>query len=317
MFRGFRPVPPDTKIPFMAMHKINFAISVAMTVVSILLFAFLGLNYGIDFKGGILLEVQTDGPADISAMRRTLGSLDLGDVSLQNFGKDNDVLVRIEEQDGGEAAQQAVVAKVREALGSGVRFERVEVVGPQVSSELFWRGMYALGGAILAIVVYIWFRFEWQFGVGAVIAELHDIISTIGLFALLGIEFNLTTVAALLTLAGYSINDTVVVYDRVRENLRKYKTMPLRDLLDLSVNQTLSRTTMTSATALLALLALYFFGGEVLKGFSLAMIWGVIVGTYSSIFVAAALLLYLGVRRTPARTESVTAETDAAAAETH
>ncbi|MBK8175921.1 MAG: protein translocase subunit SecF [Rhodospirillales bacterium] len=303
MFRGLRLVPPDTKIRFMAMHKVNFAISLAMIVASILLFAVKGLNYGIDFKGGILIEARTQGPADLSHMRSALENLELGEVSLQNFGRDDDVLIRIEKQEGGEAAQQAAVAKLREALGPGVSYERTEVVGPQVSSELFWQGMLALAAAIVAIVIYIWFRFEWQFGICAVIAEVHDIISAIGLFALLGLEFNLTSVAALLTIAGYSINDTVVVFDRVRENLRKYKTMPLRDLLDLSVNQTLSRTTLTSATALLALLALYFFGGEVLRGFSIAMIWGIVVGTYSSIFVASALLLYLNVRHIAAKDE--------------
>ena len=297
MFRGLRVVPPDTKIRFMSMHKINFAISALMVVASLVLFAVKGLNYGIDFKGGILLEAHTEQAADLAVMRGKLDALGLGEVSLQTFGSENDVLIRIEEQEGGEAAQQRAIALVRDALGAGVRYDRVEVVGPQVSSELFWNGMYALGASIIAIVIYIWFRFEWQFGIAAVLAEVHDIISTVGLFALLGMEFNLTSIAALLTLAGYSINDTVVVFDRVRENLRKYKTMPLRDLLDMSVNQTLSRTTMTSATALLALLALYVFGGEVLRGFSLAMIWGIVIGTYSSIFVASALLLYMNVRR--------------------
>ena len=297
MFRGLRVVPPDTKIRFMSMHKINFAISALMVVASLVLFAVKGLNYGIDFKGGILLEAHTEQAADLAVMRGKLDALGLGEVSLQTFGSENDVLIRIEEQEGGEAAQQRAIALVRDALGAGVRYDRVEVVGPQVSSELFWNGMYALGASIIAIVIYIWFRFEWQFGIAAVLAEVHDIISTVGLFALLGMEFNLTSIAALLTLAGYSINDTVVVFDRVRENLRKYKTMPLRDLLDMSVNQTLSRTTMTSATALLALFALYVFGGEVLRGFSLAMIWGIVIGTYSSIFVASALLLYMNVRR--------------------
>lgn len=307
MFRGLRLVPPDTKIRFMAIHKINFAVSVLMIVASIGLFASKGLNYGIDFKGGILLQAHTEGPADMAAMRSTLGGLGLGEVALQTFGTDDDVLIRIEKQQGGEVAQQQAVNKVKQALGPEVRYERVEVVGPQVSEELFLNGMYALGASLLAIVVYVWFRFEWQFGVAAVLAEIHDLVSTLGLFALLGMEFNLTSIAALLTIAGYSVNDTVVVFDRVRENLRKYKTMPLKDLLDLSVNQTLSRTTMTSATALLALLALYIFGGEVLRGFSLAMIWGVVVGTYSSIFVASAVLLYLNVRRGTADTEAASA----------
>jgi len=307
MFRGVQLVPPDTKIGFMAMHKVNFIVSLVMIIGSIAITMINGLNFGIDFKGGILLEARTEGAADLAAMRTQLDGLGLGEVALQTFGSDNDILIRIEEQAGGEAAQQQAIATVRDALGPGVRYDRVEVVGPQVSDELFWSGMYALGASILAIVVYIWFRFEWQFGVAAVLAEVHDIAATVGLFALLGMEFNLTSIAALLTLAGYSINDTVVVFDRVRENLRKYKTMPLRKLLDLSINQTLSRTTMTSATALLALLALYIFGGEVLRGFSLAMIWGVLIGTYSSIFVASALLLYMNIRRSTVTGETAVA----------
>lgn len=307
MFRGLRLVPPDTKIRFMSMRQVNFAVSAIMVIASILLFATRGLNYGIDFRGGILMEVRTDAPADLSAMRSTLGALGLGEISLQSFGDANDVLIRVENQ-GSSEAEQAAIAKVRDALGPSVHYQRVEAVGPQVSSELFWQGMTALGASLIAIIIYIWIRFEWQFGVAAVVAEIHDLASTIGLFAILGMEFNLTSVAALLTIAGYSVNDTVVVFDRVRENLRKYKTMPLRELLDLSVNQTLSRTIMTSSTAVIALLALYFFGGEVLRGFSLAMIWGVLVGTYSSIFVASALLLYTGVRRSITKKDQISKE---------
>ena len=306
--RGLQLIPSDTKIAFMAMHKVNFAISAFMIVASIVLVAIFGLNFGIDFKGGILLDVRAEAPIDMVAMRERLNGLGLGEVGLQEFGGDDTVLIRLQRQEGGEAAQQAAIGKIREALGPGLDYRRVEVVGPQVSQELLRDGTYALVAALLAIMAYVWFRFEWQFGVAAVIAELHDLISTVGLFAVLGLEFNLTTVAALLTLAGYSINDTVVVFDRIRENLRKYKTMSLRDLLDLSVNQTLSRTIMTSATTLLAVLALFFFGGEVLRGFSVAMIWGVLVGTYSSIFVAAALLLYLNVRRAPRSSETRAAE---------
>ena len=306
--RGLQLIPSDTKIAFMAMRKVNFAISGFMVVASIVLVAIFGLNFGIDFKGGILLDVRAEAPIDMVAMRERLNGLGLGEVGLQEFGGDDTVLIRLQRQEGGEAAQQAVIGRIREALGPGLDYRRVEVVGPQVSQELLRDGAYALVAALLAIMVYVWFRFEWQFGVAAVIAELHDLISTVGLFAVLGLEFNLTTVAALLTLAGYSINDTVVVFDRIRENLRKYKTMSLRDLLDLSVNQTLSRTIMTSVTTLLAVLALFFFGGEVLRGFSVAMIWGVLVGTYSSIFVAAALLLYLNLRRAARSSETRAAE---------
>jgi preprotein translocase subunit SecF len=261
------------------------------------MFVFKGVNYGIDFKGGILIDVRTDGPADIAAMRGTLSGLGLGEVSLQEFGAPDDVLVRLQKQKGGEKAQAVAVEKVKAALGQGVEYRRTEFVGPKVSDELFWDGVMAVAFAITAILVYIWFRFEWQFGLGAVMALIHDVLTTIGLFALLGLEFNLSTVAAILTIAGYSINDTVVVYDRVRENLRRFKTLPLEKLLNNSVNETLSRTVVTSVTTLLALLALYFLGGEIIRGFSFAMIWGVVIGTYSSICLAVPLLLYLNIGR--------------------
>lgn len=308
MFRGFTLVPPDTKIPFMAMHKINLAISATIIVGTVLLLIFKGLNLGIDFKGGVLLEVRMPEAADLQAMRSTLGGLDLGEVGLQTFGSDREVLIRLEKQAGGEEAQQAAVEKIREALGPGVDYERVEVVGPQVSSELFTNGLLAIAAALAAIMIYVWFRFEWQFGVAAIVADLHDVIATVGLFSLLGMDFDLTTVAALLTIAGYSVNDTVVVFDRHRENLRKYKSMPLDQLFDLSINQTLSRTTMTAATALIALVALYVFGGEVLRGFSTAMLWGILVGTYSSIFIATPPLLYMNIRKAPVASDQAVAE---------
>lgn len=308
MFRGFTLVPPDTKIPFMAMHKINLAISATIIVGTVLLLIFKGLNLGIDFKGGVLLEVRMPEAADLQAMRSTLGGLDLGEVGLQTFGSDREVLIRLEKQAGGEEAQQAAVEKIREALGPGVDYERVEVVGPQVSSELFTNGLLAIAAALAAIMIYVWFRFEWQFGVAAIVADLHDVIATVGLFSLLGMDFDLTTVAALLTIAGYSVNDTVVVFDRHRENLRKYKSMPLDQLFNLSINQTLSRTTMTAATALIALVALYVFGGEVLRGFSTAMLWGILVGTYSSIFIATPPLLYMNIRKAPVAADQTVAE---------
>lgn len=308
MFRGIQLVPPDTKIPFMAMHKACFAISTVITIGTILLLIFKGLNLGIDFRGGILIEARLPQAADLSAMRSTLGGLGLGEVGLQSFGAENEVLIRLEQQQGGEEAQQAAVAKIRDALGADAAYERVEVVGPQVSAELFRDGLIAMAVALLGIMVYVWFRFEWQFGVAAMIADLHDVFATIGLFSLLGLDFDLTTVAALLTIAGYSVNDTVVVFDRHRENLRKYKTMPLAQLFDLSINQTLSRTTITSSTALLAVVSLYFFGGEVLRGFSIAMIFGIVFGTYSSIFIATPPLLYLNLRRGAAAEEQALAE---------
>jgi preprotein translocase subunit SecF len=309
--RLLRLIPPGTKIRFIDRRGVFFVFSALLVAASVAMFAVKGLNYGIDFKGGILLDVKTQGPADLAKLRRSLADLGLGEASLQTFGAADDVLIRLEQQEGDEQAQQAAVAKVKEALGPGVEYRRTEFVGPQVSEELFWDGIYAVSAAILAILVYIWFRFEWQFGLAAVIALLHDVLSTIGIFSLVGLEFNLTTVAAVLTIAGYSINDTVVVFDRVRENLRKYKSMPLRELFNLSINQTLSRTTLTSFTTLLALIALYTLGGEVIRGFSFGMIWGVVIGTYSSICLAVPLLLYLHVRRgtgTPEAAEKKTVE---------
>ncbi|MGE3626186.1 MAG: protein translocase subunit SecF [Hyphomicrobiales bacterium] len=298
VFKGFSFIPEGTRIPFVALRKICFALSTMLIIASIALFFSKGLNYGIDFRGGTLIEVQTkDGPADLGSIRSTLGGLDLGDVQVQTFGAPDDVLIRIEEQPGGEQAQQQGIQKVKQAFGDTVDYRRVEVVGPTVSGELKQAGAIAVGAAILAILIYIWFRFEWQFSLSAVAALVHDVTLTIGIFALLQLEFNLSIIAAILTIVGYSLNDTVVVFDRIRENLRKFKKMPLPELLDLSMNETLSRTTLTSFTTLLAVVALYVFGGEVIRGFTFAMIWGILVGTYSSIFVAAPLLLVLGVKR--------------------
>ena len=294
---GFNLVPATVNIRFIPRRITFFVFSGFLVLASVGLFTIQGLNYGIDFKGGIMIEVRTSEAAQLGDMRRRLRSLELGEVALQEFGQPTDVLIRVQRQQGGEAAQQVAVAKVKEALGADVEYRRTEFVGPKVSKELFWDGVMAVSFAILAILVYIWFRFEWQFGLGAVIALIHDVLSTIGIFAVLGLEFNLSTVAAILTIAGYSINDTVVVYDRVRENLRKFKKMALPELLNNSINQTLSRTVLTSVTTMLALLSLYFLGGEVIRDFSFAMIWGVIIGTYSSICLAVPVLLYLNVRR--------------------
>ena len=291
-------VPSETKLDFLKLRLSALGFSGLLVAASIAMFTIIGLNLGIDFRGGILMEVRTQGPADISRLRSTLNGLALGEVQLQEFGQPTDVLIRIERQAGGEKGQQAAIKKAKAALGDEVNYRRTEFVGPKVGGELIEAGVTAVLLAMAAMLVYIWFRFEWQFGVGAVAALLHDVALTIGVFALLGLEFNLSTVAAILTIAGYSINDTVVVYDRVRENLRKFKQMSLNDLLNLSINGTLSRTLLTSVTTLIALGALYFFGGEVIKGFSFAMIWGVIVGTYSSIFIAVPLLVYMNLRRT-------------------
>lgn len=298
MFKPLRLVPDDTRFRFIRFRSISYAVSGALSILSLALFLALGLNYGIDFRGGTLIEIQNKaGPADLGALRSTLGQLDLGDVEIQEFGAPDEVLIRVEQQPGGDEAQQVVVAKVKDALGDSVEYRRVEVVGPKVSGELVQTGTIAVIVAIVAVLIYIWFRFEWQFAIGAIVATIHDVVLTLGLFSALQLEFNLSIIAAILTIVGYSLNDTVVVYDRHRENLRRYKRMPLVELLDLSINQTLARTMMTSVTTLIALLSLYIFGGEVIRGFTFAMIWGVVVGTYSSIFIASPLLLVLGVKR--------------------
>jgi preprotein translocase SecF subunit len=300
MFK-LRLVPVKTAIPFMAARKIAFGASSVLAVLSIVVLAILGLNAGIDFRGGILIEVKTPAAADLSVMRSALSGLGLGEVALQEFGAPDDVLIRVERQPGDATAQQKAVDIVKEALagavGPGVDYRRVEVVGPKVSAELLRAGAMALVFALGAMLIYIWLRFEWQFSVGAVAALTHDVILTFGMLAVTGIEFNLASIAAILTIVGYSMNDTVVVYDRVRENLRKYKKLDLNALLDLSMNDTLSRTVMTSVTTILALAALAFFGGAVISGFTITMIWGVLVGTYSSIFIAAPLLIFFGIRR--------------------
>ena len=295
-----RLVPSQTAIGFMRWHRTAFAASAVAAVASIVLLAIVGLNFGIDFRGGILIEARTPGVANLATMRSSLADLGLGEVALQGFGQPSDVLIRIELQEGGDAAQQSAVGIVKEALeseiGAGITYRRVEVVGPKVSAELIRSGALALVLAIGAMLIYIWFRFEWQFSLGAVAALVHDVLMTFGLFSLTGLDFNLATIAAILTIIGYSMNDTVVIYDRVRENLRKFKTMELSELLDRSVNDTLSRTVVTSVTTLLALVALRFVGGEVIESFTVAMMWGVVVGSYSSVFVAAPLLIYLKVR---------------------
>ena len=289
------PIKPD--LDFIGRKKIFFIFSAFLVALALGLFLARGLNFGIDFQGGILIEVRMPEGGKLAEMRANLSGLGVGEVALQEFGQPTDILIRIQKQEGGEKAQQVAVEKVKKALGAGVQYRRTEFVGPQVSRELFRAGVMAVLLAMVGILAYIWFRFEWQFGLGAIIALLHDVITTIGIFALTGLEFNLSTVAAILTIAGYSINDTVVVYDRVRENLRKYKTMPLTELLNNAINETLSRTVMTSLTTMLALVSLYVLGGEVIRGFSFALIWGVIIGTYSSICVAVPLLLHLNVNR--------------------
>jgi preprotein translocase subunit SecF len=311
VYPHLRVVPDNTQFDFMRFRRISFPLSAIMSVLAMVAFFTVGLNYGIDFVGGTLIEVQSKtGPADLAKMRSTLESLKLGDVQLQQFGAPTDVLIRIAQQPGGEEAQQQAVAKVREALGDGVEYRRVEVVGPRVSGELLTYGTIGLIAAIVGILIYLWFRFEWQFALGAMIANVHDLVLTVGFMALTQIDFDLSSIAALLTILGYSLNDTVVIYDRIREMLRRYKRMPMHDLLNIAVNATLSRSIITHLTVTLALLALLIFGGPVIFSFTAAMTFGaVLVGAYTSIFIASPMLIYLGVGQNRAEdAEAVDAE---------
>ena len=298
--RKFRFIPDNTSIRFMWLRRFNFPVSVFLSVLSLVLFFTIGPNFGIDFKGGTLIEIKpVAANYDLANIRSTINGLSLGDVQVTEvtaLGAEKTVLIRIQQQEGGEAAQQAAVAKVRTAFGDTVEFRRIESVGPRVSSELAYDGIVALLVTLVAVLAYVWFRFEWQFAVGAIVATTHDVFMTLGFFVVTQVDFSLSSIAAILTIVGYSLNDTVVVYDRIRENLRKYKKMPVTELLDRSVNETLSRTTMTSFTTFLALLALFIFGGEVIRSFVAAMLFGVIIGTYSSIYIAAPVLIYFKLR---------------------
>src|SRR5579872_4910711 len=294
---SLRIVPDNTHFDFTRFRRISFPISALLSIVAITLFFTHGLNFGIDFKGGTLLEVRAkSGTADIASMRASLSSLGLGDVQLQQFGGPAEVLIRVAEQPGGDAAQQAAVQKVRGALGDSVDYRRVEVVGPRVSGELLAYGTIGLMVAIGGILIYLWFRFEWQFALGAMIANVHDIVLTIGFMSVTQIDFDLTSIAALLTILGYSLNDTVVIYDRIREMLRRYKRMSMPDLLNVSINATLSRSIVTHVTVAMSLLALLLFGGQAIHSFTATMMFGVVlVGTYTSVFIASPILIYLGV----------------------
>ena len=301
-----RLVPQDTNWDFFARYKLWLGISAFMMVVAFASFVLQGLNYGIDFRGGTTIRTDSSMPIVIADYRDSIEPLGLGDITITevfdpSFGEDKNVaMIRIQAQDGEEAVTSEVIEAVLIALqekAPDITFSSVESVGPKVSGELIQTAMIAVVLAIGAVLIYIWLRFEWQFAVGAVVALVHDVLLTIGVFSELQIRFDLAIIAALLTIVGYSLNDTVVVFDRVRENLRKYKQKPLKEVMNISINETLSRTMMTSVTTLLALLALFFLGGDVIRGFVFAMIWGVIVGTYSSVFVASTILLWLGVKR--------------------
>lgn len=307
-FKPFRPVPDGTNYPFVQWSRYGYIVSGILCILSIWLFAVQGLNYGIDFKGGTVLTIRTQGVANIDDIRGKLGGLGLGDVEVQEFGGPSDVLIRLEAQSGGEAAELAAQAKVKETLGSSVEFRSTETVGAKVSGELTEQAILAVLIAIVGVLIYLWARFEWQYAVGAVISLLHDVLLSIGLFSIIGLEFNLTIIAAILTIIGYSLNDTVVNFDRVREYMRKYKSMNFADLLDFSINSVLPRTLLTSVCTLIALGSLYIFGGEVIRGFAFAMIWGVFVGTYSSVFVAVPVLMLLGLSRDSKRVAKMDAE---------
>ena len=299
MLRPIHLIPENTKINFLKNKSIFLLCSLAMVIISLLASIIIGLNFGIDFRGGVLLELRSiNGYANISELRKNLEDFNLGEVSIQEFGQPSDALVRIQKQEGDEKSQDAKLNEVKNILSNSYEIRRTEFVGPTVGDELKKNGFWAVIVALVGILLYIWFRFEWQFAVSAILALFHDVIATIGLFAFTGLEFNLSTVAAVLTIAGYSVNDTVVVFDRVRENLRKTKSSDQLSIINKSLNETLSRTITTSVTTLLALLAIYFVGGEVISDFTLAMIWGVMIGTYSSIFVASAFLTFFNLRRT-------------------
>jgi preprotein translocase subunit SecF len=291
-----RLVPDNTKFDFVRFRRISYPVSAILSILAVWAYFTYGLNLGIDFKGGTLIEVQTKAEkVDMASMRATLEKLDLGEIQLQQLGV-NEVLIRVAQQAGGEEGQRIVQQRVREVLGDTVEYRRVEVVGPRVSAELLGYGIIGLGLAIVGILIYLWFRFEWQFALGAMVANVHDIVLTIGFMAITQIDFDLTSVAALLTILGYSLNDTVVIYDRIRELLRKYKRMPMPQLLNQAVNETLTRSVITHVTVTLALVALLIWGGRAIHGFAAVMTFGVVlVGTYTSIFIASPILMYLGV----------------------
>jgi preprotein translocase subunit SecF len=301
-----RLIPENTNIDFFKFAPATFGLSCVAIVLSLVVWAVMGLNYGIDFQGGTTLRTASSTPVDVAAYRTAIDPLALGDVTISEVfdptsnGDQHVAMVRIQAQEGEESASPEMIASVEGALQTvapDIQFTSVESVGPKVSGELITTALIAVGASLGAILIYIWLRFEWQFSIGAVAALFHDVILTIGIFSILQIRFDLPVIAAILTIIGYSINDTVVIFDRLRENLRKYKVRPLREVMNISVNETLSRTIMTSGTTLLALIALLVLGGDVIRGFVFAITWGVIVGTYSSVYVAKNVVLFLGVKR--------------------
>ena len=304
-FLPIRLLPDNTAFDFVRYRFAAYAFSLLLVVATLGSLALNGLNLGIDFKGGMLVEIQSAQPIDPGSLRSRLTEAGLGAAEVQQFGKPNEALIRLDSDQLGTTEAKQAAPRIRAALGEGYEFRRTELVGPRVSAELFRDGALATALAVLGIALYVWFRFEWQFGVAAMIATAHDVVVTLGLLSITGLEFNLTAIAALLTLAGYSINDTVVVFDRIRETMRKHKKLPMAELINLSVNQPLSRTILTSGTTLIAILPLMFFATSTLLNFTVALVWGILIGTFSSVFVAAALLLHLpAIRSTEAEAES-------------
>ena len=294
-----RLIPNNTNFDFLRIKVIAFFFSLIILSGTFVSLMVNNLNYGIDFKGGILLELRSKNPnsTNINELREKISTLNAGEISIQNFGKNTDFLVRIQKQEGDQKEQITMIEKVKSLTDKDYTVRRSEFVGPVVGDELKTAGIYAVLLALISIMIYIWFRFEWQFSIAAILALIHDVLTTVGLFSILQLEFNLATIAAILTTAGYSINDTVVIFDRVRENLRRYKSKTHYFIYNKSINETLSRTVITSVTTLLALFIIFFFGGAVLSDFALAMIWGVIIGTFSSIFVAVSILTYFNINK--------------------
>jgi len=283
-------------IHFNKFYKIFNLISLSLVILSVLLLFFKGLNFGVDFKGGTLIELRAnDKSINVTSLRQSFSKMNLGDFNVKKFGNENDFLIKIEKKDTSANAIEVIKKELTSSIGGSFNFRRVENVGPKVSAELLKSGVIAIALSLAAMLFYIWIRFEWQFSLGAILALFHDVIITLGLFSLFNLEINLSIVAAVLTIVGYSMNDTVVIYDRVRENLRKFSDIKIFELTNISINETLSRTIITSVTTLLALVSIYLFGGEILKGFSLAMIMGVVFGTYSSIYIANPILVKLRV----------------------
>lgn len=294
MFAGIRVFPEALKINFIGMRHITYGLSLFVLIATLVGYFAKDINYGIDFTGGTLIEARFSSTPTLSKLRSSLSNLDIGEVALQEFGTPQDILIRLDQKGRNEAEQLQVLQRVKETLGPDVEYRRIETVGPKMGDELISNSIQAVIWAMLAMLVYVWLRFEWQFGLCAVLALLHDAVGVLALYTIFGFEFNVTTIVAVLITIGYSINDTVVIYDRVRENLRKYKKTSLGDVINLSINQTLSRTILTSSSTLLALVSLYFFGGDVIATYSLPILLGITFGTYSSIFLAAPLLLTLG-----------------------